>query len=309
MISSWALGERGLVLVCPRTVLAEGSRCPDGVLWTGRECICPEVNRNANIGEVGANMQRSMFKRHFKAMSWHNCSSAVADFGDLAYLAEATYTARLQALVQQARVWDGPISLGRLKQLQPGQVYLLLYKVSKAAQAQLTDPHIIFSACRLSICACTSACHCASMQHARLPVMACYSVVADGPGATSSQAARPHMHIPGFPSVTRPEWQAFSHTIASTGSRPGILVWSPRILRACCMQGEAYPRFARQFKIWPFPRGHHHHIFELPYQGSTWLLADSRFCPYVPSDKRVLPAPTLKDVAAPPNTSCSAVCK
>lgn len=36
----------------------------------GRECVAPEVNRNKNIGEVGANMNKSAFKRYLAAMAW-----------------------------------------------------------------------------------------------------------------------------------------------------------------------------------------------------------------------------------------------
>ena len=101
------------------------------LLDIGRECICPEVNRNANIGEVGANMQRSMFKRHFAAMAWYNGtnSSTASGFGDLSYLGEAAYTAGMTALLQQAQLYEGAVSLGAINQLPKGQVYLLLYKV------------------------------------------------------------------------------------------------------------------------------------------------------------------------------------
>ena len=75
------------------------------------------------------------------------------------------------------------------------------------------------------------------------------------------------------------------------------------------MQAEAYPRIARQFKIWPFPRGHHQHLVALPYKGSTWLLADVRFCPLLPPELRVLPSPSLRDIAAPLNTSCTDACR
>ena len=32
--------------------------------------MAPELNRNSNIGEVGANMNKSMFRRFLRAMAW-----------------------------------------------------------------------------------------------------------------------------------------------------------------------------------------------------------------------------------------------
>ncbi|KAK9813769.1 hypothetical protein WJX73_008446 [Symbiochloris irregularis] len=170
----------------------------------GRECISPEVNRNFNIGEVGANMQKAMFKRHFKAMGWYQGStnrSAGADLGDLSYLSLDSFSDHMVSLLQRAQVWEGAVTQVKLNQQPPGQVNLILYKE------------------------------------------------------------------------------------------------------------ESYPRTARQLKIWPFPRGHHQHIVALPYKGSTWLLADVRQCPLLPKHMRVYPSPTLQDLAAPPDTSCTDACK
>ena len=37
----------------------------------GRECVVPEVNRNKNIGEVGANMNKQQFRRFLAQMAWN----------------------------------------------------------------------------------------------------------------------------------------------------------------------------------------------------------------------------------------------
>jgi hypothetical protein len=37
----------------------------------GRECVCPEVNRNSNIGEKGANMDSRIFRRYLSTMMWN----------------------------------------------------------------------------------------------------------------------------------------------------------------------------------------------------------------------------------------------
>ena len=50
-----------------------------GLVWaclkvwyvTGRECVFPEVNRNYNIGEKGANMNSQVFKQYFTQMSFN----------------------------------------------------------------------------------------------------------------------------------------------------------------------------------------------------------------------------------------------
>ena len=52
------------------------------------------MNRNSNIGEVGANMNKSMFRRFLKAMTW--ATEAVPSFGDLSYLLLPQYTAHMQ---------------------------------------------------------------------------------------------------------------------------------------------------------------------------------------------------------------------
>lgn len=48
----------------------------EGEVWgrrgpAGRDCVAPEVNRNRNIGERGANMERPLFQAHLRHMTWH----------------------------------------------------------------------------------------------------------------------------------------------------------------------------------------------------------------------------------------------
>jgi hypothetical protein len=45
----------------------------------GRECVIPEVNRNYNIGEVGANMKRDVYAKYLKHMSLNHVN--VKDLG------------------------------------------------------------------------------------------------------------------------------------------------------------------------------------------------------------------------------------
>ena len=40
--------------------------------YVGRECIAPQINRNRNIGERGANMDRSVFRRFLSKMTWNS---------------------------------------------------------------------------------------------------------------------------------------------------------------------------------------------------------------------------------------------
>lgn len=41
-----------------------------GLFAADRDCIAPEVNRNRNIGEIGANVDKRFFKAHLSQMTW-----------------------------------------------------------------------------------------------------------------------------------------------------------------------------------------------------------------------------------------------
>ena len=75
------------------------------------------------------------------------------------------------------------------------------------------------------------------------------------------------------------------------------------------VQGEQYPRIARQWKIWPFPRGHHRNVVYLPYKGSVWLLADVRFCPLLPPELLLLPPASLQKLPGSQGSSCTSTCE
>lgn len=76
--------------------------------YAGRECVSPEVNRNKNIGERGANMQRPVFRRYLSRMSWSR--DPVRDWGDLSYLLLEHYDAHLLQQVAGAEQWQQPMN-------------------------------------------------------------------------------------------------------------------------------------------------------------------------------------------------------
>lgn len=67
------------------------------------------MNRNKNIGEAGANMQRSVFKRYLAKMSWSR--EAVTDWGDLSYLLLSNYDEHLRQLLHKAQLWEGSLTM------------------------------------------------------------------------------------------------------------------------------------------------------------------------------------------------------
>ena len=74
-------------------------------------------------------------------------------------------------------------------------------------------------------------------------------------------------------------------------------------------KGENYLKIARMFRVWPFPRGHHLNLGAIPYKGSTFILADQRFCTLLPDTLRVYPSPTLHPTAGAVHTNCDKVCR
>uniref|UniRef100_A0A1D2AAN0 Alpha-1,3-mannosyl-glycoprotein 2-beta-N-acetylglucosaminyltransferase n=1 Tax=Auxenochlorella protothecoides TaxID=3075 RepID=A0A1D2AAN0_AUXPR len=69
----------------------------------GRDCVVPEVNRNRNIGEVGANMDRAAFRKSLQTMGWAREAPA-AGFGDVRYLLQPAYDAAARAAVAGAQI-------------------------------------------------------------------------------------------------------------------------------------------------------------------------------------------------------------
>mmetsp|Transcript_11262 Transcript_11262/g.33832 ORF Transcript_11262/g.33832 Transcript_11262/m.33832 type:complete len:752 (-) Transcript_11262:379-2634(-) len=67
-----------------------------------RDCVAPEVNRNRNFGERGANMNRIYHRAYLHYMTWHE--DTVRDFGDLSYLVKGNYERGMRTLVDRARL-------------------------------------------------------------------------------------------------------------------------------------------------------------------------------------------------------------
>ena len=65
----------------------------------------PEVSRNKNIGEIGANMNAATFRKFLDGMAW--AQVPVEDFGDLGYLRKDAYEAAQAELVALAELWQG----------------------------------------------------------------------------------------------------------------------------------------------------------------------------------------------------------
>ena len=73
-------------------------------LVAGRDCIVPEVSRNKNIGEIGANMNAATFRKFLNGMAW--AQVPVKDFGNLGYLHKDAYEATQTELVSSAQLWQ-----------------------------------------------------------------------------------------------------------------------------------------------------------------------------------------------------------
>jgi len=87
-----------------------------------RECICPELSRNKNIGALGINMHAEWFNRSFTRLAW--AAEPVHDFGDLSYLLQSNYTAYMRQQLAAAIPWTLNHSDAIV---QPGQTYLLTF--------------------------------------------------------------------------------------------------------------------------------------------------------------------------------------
>ncbi len=87
----------------------------------GRECISPEVNRNKNIGEKGANMQRLVYRKYLSKMNWSQ--QPVSDWGDLSGLLQPQYDRELSKLVGKAEPWEGPLNIRTMAAAGTKKVY------------------------------------------------------------------------------------------------------------------------------------------------------------------------------------------
>jgi hypothetical protein len=71
----------------------------------GRECVVPEVNRNFNIGEKGANMEAQTYNKYLSKMM---VSSQLPEhYGDLTYLTQPVYEHWITSLIARATSYTG----------------------------------------------------------------------------------------------------------------------------------------------------------------------------------------------------------
>lgn len=122
----------------------------------GRECISPEVSRNKNIGEVGANMNKSAFKRYLATMEWSQAKAV--NLGDLGYLIKPAFTAAMQSAMASAEGLDW--KKFKFQALKPNHTYLVIKKtiLSWFGVPMLNKPnsteglHLVSEACGRSYC-------------------------------------------------------------------------------------------------------------------------------------------------------------
>ena len=83
--------------------------------------MAPEVNRNRNIGEKGANMRANYYRQYLRSMQW--AEQGADGFGDLSQLALPAYEERTARLVAAAVPWPGgsmeeaPLTPGHVRHL------------------------------------------------------------------------------------------------------------------------------------------------------------------------------------------------
>lgn len=119
------VGECVIIALCQRwlwlsykhhqmgCILAEVTLCSSAIAseanvkrtFAGRDCVVPEVSRNRNIGEVGANMNAATFRKFLNGMAW--AQAPVENFGDLDYLQQEAYEASQAELTAAAQLWQG----------------------------------------------------------------------------------------------------------------------------------------------------------------------------------------------------------
>jgi alpha-1,3-mannosyl-glycoprotein beta-1,2-N-acetylglucosaminyltransferase len=98
----------------------------------GRECVVPEVNRNFNIGVVGANMRAETHAKYLARMSFNDADHG--DFGDLSGLLRDAYSAGMAATVAAAATWpwtetaESPGAWARRVGIEPGRPLLATYR-------------------------------------------------------------------------------------------------------------------------------------------------------------------------------------
>jgi len=94
---------------------------------------------------------------------------------------------------------------------------------------------------------------------------------------------------------------------ASCAARPADQARSPQVYLVP-YAAEHYALTVKPLRIWPFPRTHHRHLARLPWRNATLLLADRRFCPFLPPALRLLPSAGLQPVAGRRAADCTSTC-
>jgi len=72
---------------------------------------------------------------------------------------------------------------------------------------------------------------------------------------------------------------------------------------------EQYNELSKLFGVVSFPRAHFKHIAILNVADATFLLADVRECPFLPTDLRIFPSPALVLLRADRGMDCKATCE
>ena len=189
----------------------------------GRECVIPEVNRNYNIGEVGANMQPDSYNNYVKRMSFS--TQEVENLGDISYIVFDAYRDWLVRLIEDAVTWPW--------QSENSKITLASF-LNWAKTNQLTDN---------------------------------------------------------------------ARQIESGLGRAGELTPILALYRS-----ENYETLAKALDLWPFPRGHSQHAAVVHVGGFTVVVADERYCPYLPSRMRMESSPGLRRIAAKQGQDCNEAC-
>lgn len=100
----------------------EGLRALPTSISKNRDCICPELSRNKNIGVRGENMHDGFFDKSFSRLTW--ATSPISDFGNLSYLLEPQYAMHVKALIASAHMVDVDFND---KEILPDEVYMLRF--------------------------------------------------------------------------------------------------------------------------------------------------------------------------------------
>ena len=243
----------------------------------------PEVSRNKNIGEVGANMNAATFRKFLNGIAW--AQEPVTSFGGLRYLQKDAYEAAQAQAMAAAELWQGSFEDAHFE---PGQVcFYAQHHMPMAHGSSLSNdrvsppfkPASLQAPCsahvkRQALVQCTALCRCGMWQ-------------------TSAAGGR-----------ERP-----SDTAAVMLGDSDVTLRLPAQVYLRPYKLEEYEALVKPLKLWPFPRGHQRHLTMLPIRGATMLLADQRSCPLLPDSLTIRAHPGLRPTAAARATDCNLACR